>query len=254
MKLLLVSDTGFRELTDFLKIEGHTYKICTMKDCQSFIDKFIPDVTLLDWGEHSGDGLKKLRELKIQHPEIPVVAFTDNESEEVAVNAFRLGAKDYFRKPVNVLELQEVLKNLVKLRSIAMEKRFPHMTREGAMSQLFVSATTSMSPGILRSVSYMADNLSKRIDLDRLSRESGMGRYTLSRGFKKETGMSPMQFLVSMRIERAKKLLRESPLNVSVISREVGFKDLSNFIKYFKQLSGVTPTAYRKSVRNRLAL
>lgn len=247
----MISDTGFRELRDFLVIEGHKFTVSPLKTALTSLDNFLPDVTLLDWDTNTAEGLRTLRELKIKQPRIPIVVFTDTESEEVAVNAFRLGAKDYFRKPVNVMELREVLNNLLRLRSAAMEKRFPHVTREGVVSQLLVSATTSMSPAILHAVSYMADHLAERISLQKLSEESGLGKYSLCRGFKKETGMSPVQFLTSMRIERAKKLLRESPLSVSLISREVGFNDLSNFIKYFKQLTGFTPTAYRKGSRTR---
>lgn len=123
------------------------------------------------------------------------------------------------------------------------------MTREGAVSSLMVTATTTMSPKFLRVMSYMADNLSKDISLQDLSKEAGMSKFPLCRGFKKEVGMTPMQFLATMRIERAKKLLRESSLSVSLVALEVGFNDLSNFIKHFKRLTGDTPTAFKKSLK-----
>lgn len=248
MGLLLTSDIGFHELCNFLEIEGHRVKVCRLKDAPVVIEQYPVDVVLLDWGQKMAEGLQTLRELKVNHPEIPVIVLADSSSEETAIDAFRLGAKDYFRKPVNVLELQEVLKNLLKLRSTSRERRFPYLTRNGVVSSLLVTATTSMSPGILRVISHMAENLSNNISLKGLAREAGMSRYHLCRGFKKVMGMSLMQFLAAMRVERAKKLLRESSLSISMVALEVGFNDLSNFIKHFKKITGSTPTAYKKSL------
>jgi transcriptional regulator GlxA family with amidase domain len=61
--------------------------------------------------------------------------------------------------------------------------------------------------------------------------------------------MSPMHFLTTMRVEKAKKLLKDSALSVSVIALELGFKDIGNFIKNFKSVTGNTPTKYRKSIK-----
>jgi AraC-like DNA-binding protein len=52
-----------------------------------------------------------------------------------------------------------------------------------------------------------------------------------------------------MRVEKAKKLLKDSALSVSVIALELGFKDIGNFIKNFKSVTGNTPTRYRKSIK-----
>jgi transcriptional regulator GlxA family with amidase domain len=93
----------------------------------------------------------------------------------------------------------------------------------------------------------MADHMSSHISLKHLAREADMSKYSLCRNFKKETEMTPMQFLANMRVERAKKLLQESALSISMVSLEVGFNDLSNFIKNFKSIVGITPSEYKKS-------
>ncbi len=58
--------------------------------------------------------------------------------------------------------------------------------------------------------------------------------------------MNPMKFVTLLRIERAKELLKRNDFTVSLVANEVGFKDLSNFIRQFKKNTGVTPTMYRK--------
>lgn len=249
MNLLLICDTTFHELKNVLEGEGYSVSLCLLKDAFDVAKNRSVDLALIDWGDKSADGLKTLRDIKVKRPEIPVVVITDAGSEDVAVASFRLGAKDYFKKPINVLELKEALKNLVRLRGIALEKRFPHMSREESVSALLVTATTSMSPNILRVLSYMADNLSKQITLEKLAKEAGISKFSLCRNFQKEVQMSPMHFLTTMRVEKAKKLLKDSALSVSVIALELGFKDIGNFIKNFKSVTGSTPTKYRKSIK-----
>lgn len=248
MGLLLTSDIDFHELQSFLEEKGQEVRVCPLKDAPVVIDTLPVDVVILDWAQKITEGLKVLRELKVNRPEIPVIVLADDSSEQSVVDAFRLGAKDYFKKPVNVMEVQEVLRNLIKLRKTSRERRFPYLTREGVVSSLLVSATTSMSSNVLRVISYMSDHLSKQITLQELADQAGMSKYHLCRGFKKAMGMSPMQFLTAMRVERAKKLLEESSLNVTLIALEVGFNDLSNFIEHFKKIVGFTPTAYKKSL------
>jgi YesN/AraC family two-component response regulator len=249
MKILLISDTTFHELKKVLEGEGYSVNLCLIKDASDLIKNQSIDLVLIDWGDKSAEGLKTLRDIKVTRPEIPLVVITDSGSEDLAVASFRLGAKDYFKKPINVLELKEALKNLVRLRGIALEKRFPHMTREESVSALLVTATTSMSPNILRVLSYMADHLSQPITLDQLAKEAGISKFSLCRNFQKEVQMSPMHFLTTMRVEKAKKLLKDSALSVSVIALELGFKDIGNFIKNFKSVTGNTPTRYRKSIK-----
>lgn len=70
----------------------------------------------------------------------------------------------------------------------------------------------------------------------------------LSHYFKEQTDMNLNQYIASLRIQRAKELLSDTSLSLSVISEEVGYYNLNSFIRRFKQITGTTPGNYRKEV------
>ncbi|MBX7152153.1 AraC family transcriptional regulator [bacterium] len=90
---------------------------------------------------------------------------------------------------------------------------------------------------------YIADNYTETISLDELATLSGLSPFYLLRAFRKETGLPPYEFLINIRIERAKRLLiRRTP--IAVVAHSTGFADQSHFTRFFKRLTGVTPGQY----------
>ena len=92
---------------------------------------------------------------------------------------------------------------------------------------------------------YVGDNLAENLTLAEIAREVHMSPYHFSRMFKISTGLSPHQYIMRQRIERAKALLRNTDLPVGVIAREVGFASSSHFAQQFRRLVGVSPRSFR---------
>jgi len=82
------------------------------------------------------------------------------------------------------------------------------------------------------------------LDVPALAREAHASRAHFVRSFKKAFGETPHQYLLRRRIERAKELLRSTPLSVTEVSIEVGFRSLGSFSATFRQLVGEPPSAY----------
>jgi len=72
-----------------------------------------------------------------------------------------------------------------------------------------------------------------------------MSPYHFSRMFKLSTGLSPHQYVIRQRIERAKALLTNTDLPVGVVAQEVGFASPSHFAQQFRRLVGVSPRSFR---------
>ncbi len=85
--------------------------------------------------------------------------------------------------------------------------------------------------------------------LDELADKYHISKYYLSRLFKKNTGYSPIQYLMMCRLAVAKELLEETDKSISEVVWRSGFSDGSNFSRYFKARVGKTPEEYRKDKR-----
>lgn len=103
-----------------------------------------------------------------------------------------------------------------------------------------------LRPRQLRQVlDYIDAYLDKDIKLADLAQIIGMSQYHFSRLFKQSLGISPYQYLLHQRIERAKKLLKQTDRRITDIALDCGFNSHSHLSKQFQQLTGITPRAYR---------
>lgn len=96
-------------------------------------------------------------------------------------------------------------------------------------------------------IKYMDSNFAQPLTLDFLSDFAGVSKYYLSREFKKYTGFSPNDYLITLRVNKAKSLLTSTTLPAVKIAHEVGIYDSNNFTNLFKRKTGMTPIQYRNS-------
>ena len=93
---------------------------------------------------------------------------------------------------------------------------------------------------------HINSNYASHITLDALAADFNVSKFHLSREFKKYTGYSPNEYLISVRINRAKELLRRTGYSVGEISQLTGCGDVNHFIQLFKSREKTTPAAYRR--------
>lgn len=95
---------------------------------------------------------------------------------------------------------------------------------------------------------YIEEHLAEPIPLATLAQLAGLSAYHFCRTFKQSFGMPPHRYHTSRRIEHAKTLLAKSPSTVTDIGLSVGFSDTSSFTGVFRKTTGLTPTAFRRSL------
>lgn len=93
---------------------------------------------------------------------------------------------------------------------------------------------------------YIDTHYKEQLNLDTLAEQAHVNKYYMAHAFKKEYGISPIQYLSSRRIEESKYLLRETDLSLSQISRLLGFSSGSYFSQSFCKAVGMAPMEYRK--------
>jgi AraC family transcriptional regulator len=99
-----------------------------------------------------------------------------------------------------------------------------------------------------QAIAYMQAHLGENLSLNDIASELGMSQYYFCRLFKQSTGMSPHQYLIHQRVERAKYLLNQPERSIASIAVECGFANQSHFARYFRQCTGMNPKQFRKTV------
>lgn len=100
-----------------------------------------------------------------------------------------------------------------------------------------------------QAIRYMEANFFRDIKISALAKELGVTRSYFSSVFTGKTGLSPYEYLIDFRIEKAKTLLENSDLNISEIAYSVGFAGIERFSSMFRGRVGINPVAYRKQKR-----
>lgn len=96
---------------------------------------------------------------------------------------------------------------------------------------------------------YIDLHFKEPLTLEQLSGEAHMNKYYLSHAFKREYGVSPINYMISRRIEESKYLLAETDLSLSHIAQLLGFSSLSYFSQVFRRTQDISPMEYRQSTR-----
>ena len=107
-------------------------------------------------------------------------------------------------------------------------------------------APKSSGGAVDRLIAYINNHLASSLSLDALSARVHTSKYYLCREFRKKTGMTINDYIKSVRILRAKKLLETTTDSVSEIALSVGFINFSHFSSAFKDSCGMPPSVYRK--------
>jgi len=118
----------------------------------------------------------------------------------------------------------------------------------------YYSVAKPSNPGKMRELSnvinYINDNLSKKISRDKLIKVAGTPSGTFYKIFRQATGLSPVEYIIRLRISKAAEILTESHhIPITEVALETGFDDSAYFSKKFKEIMGIPPIIYQKNHR-----
>lgn len=99
---------------------------------------------------------------------------------------------------------------------------------------------------VFQAIEYINNHISEPLSIDSICATVFMSKYYFCRTFKKETGLSVMEYILSTRISLAQEMLLNGNLSISQISDRCGFSSLAYFCNIFKKKNGKTPLQYRR--------
>ncbi|GEM_PF-2314419 len=118
-----------------------------------------------------------------------------------------------------------------------------HLSQKKLLSD---SGKKGLTPKLLkRVVDYIEDSLSQRITIAELAAHANMSVYHFVRMFKVATGVTPHQYIIYQRMQRADQLLNQTDFSITQIGIEVGYDVAGNFSAAYKKYRGVSPKTYR---------
>ena len=200
------------------------------------IRKFQPQLIITDINMPGIDGLEMIKQAQIINPSVKFIFITAHDNFKYAHEAVKLHAFDYILKPFARRELVYTISRVVK-----------EITEDGSSKNISSSKTADIPMNIQRMIKYMENKLSDDINLEMLSDEFGISSSHISRSIKQYTGKSYNQFLIQLRIDKAKFLLTDPRLNISEISNMVGYRNYITFYKVFSRECGLSPSEFRKN-------
>jgi len=195
-----------------------------------------PDLVITDIQMPEMNGLELIQVAKERRLCDRFIILTGHDEFEYARQALRHQVIDYLLKPINKAELLDQLRNAANA-ILEENPRREEPTANHPQRSFHVET-------ILR---YIEQHYHRDLSLDQCSGLTGLHPNYISQLFKKEMGVSFVQYLQHFRIKKAKALLRkDKTLPVQVIGHQVGFENPQHFMKVFKRLVGCTPGAYRE--------
>ncbi len=244
-KILLVDDND--ELRSYLKLQlSESYAI---EEAENGViglrraQKSQPDLIISDVMMPEMDGYALCRAVKeddkLSH--IPVILLTAKASDESKLEGLETGADDYIFKPFSAETLRVRVRNLIASRR-EMRRRFSEQVTLGPSEIAVDSADAAFLQKVQEIIEkHLGDG---NFGVERLAEEMALSRRQLHRRVQSITQTSSLEFIRTMRLQRAAQLLEQKAGTVSEIAYQVGFQDVNYFSRLFKKAYGKTPSEY----------
>jgi signal transduction histidine kinase/ligand-binding sensor domain-containing protein/DNA-binding response OmpR family regulator len=244
-KILLIEDNP--ELLDYLKNNfNRSFKVVTARDGLEGWGKVqlhLPDLVISDVMMPEMNGLELCRLIKSSpgYSFIPILLLTARTASIYEIEGIETGADDYITKPFDIRLLNAKVNNLLQNR-VKIKEYYRNVI---SLKEIKPESSNSDEMFVNRMIEVVEGNLeNKDFGVLVLAQELAMSKSSLFKRVKDITGSSPVDFIRSVRIRKAAKLLLNGHLNVNEVAVQVGISDLKYFREQFRKHYGTTPTEY----------
>lgn len=243
LRVVVAEDEPFILNSITRKVEaakGNFTVVSTAQDGQSALETVrlcCPDVLITDIHMPIMDGLSLIKTVSAKYPNIVSIIISGYDDFKYAQLAIKYGVRDYLLKPIKKEQLNDTLLN-IRINAEARNSSLPAGSEAGS--------TLSSKEMAYLVETYMKENYRSEINLDQIAQKFNFNASYLSKIFTRYIGENPSKYLISLRINEAKRLLINSEsLSVKEVGEQVGYSDQYHFSHIFKLVSGKSPTAFR---------
>ena len=202
-----------------------------------------PDLIVSDVMMPRMNGTDMCRRIKenIETSHIPVILLTAWSTDDGRTEGYKAGADAYIAKPFDMEVLLARISNLLEKQ----EKRKQDFSHSISLDPKTVTDSTPDEAFLNEVIGHIEKNIdNSEYTIDSLAEDVVMSRMSFYRKMKSLTGQTPADFIRTVRLKTAAKLLKEGNCNVSEACYRTGFASPQNFSKHFKEMFGVLPSQY----------
>ena len=202
-----------------------------------------PDLIVSDVMMPRMSGTDMCRRIKenIETSHIPIILLTAWSTDEGRAAGYKVGADAYIAKPFDMEVLLARISNLLEKQ----EKRQRDFSHSISLDPKTVTDSSPDEDFLKEVIACIEKNIdNSEYTIDSLSTDVVMSRMSLYRKMKSLTGQTPADFIRTVRLKTAAKLLKEEKCTVSEACYRTGFASPQNFAKHFKEMFGVLPSQY----------
>lgn len=208
------------------------YTARNLKDAKNILEEYNISIMLCDIEMPGGSGLELTKWVREQKIELEIIYLTGYAKFNYAMAALKMGVVDYLLKPIEQNKLMEALEKAVK--------KLPNVPEETSLNAERI---------VNCAMEYIKNNCDKEITRSKLSEMFYIHQDYFSHIFKEKTGYSFIEYLIKIRMDKAKTILSRTDLPLTNVAVAVGYSNTAHFGKHFKRETGMTPREYRKKVR-----
>ncbi|MFT4022769.1 MAG: two-component regulator propeller domain-containing protein [Flavihumibacter sp.] len=207
-----------------------------------------PDLVVSDISMPGMDGLELCRKIKTDDRtrHMPVILLTALADEKQQLLALETGPNDYLTKPFNFEILLSRMKNLIQFQ----EQVKQTYQKQVAASPAAIDSEITEDDFVRRVLAIVEANMGNPdFSVDQLRQELLLSRTSMYKKMLGLTGKTPIEFIRSIRLQRAAQLLEKTSYNVTEIAYMVGFNNPKYFARYFREEFGVLPSLFQSATR-----
>jgi len=239
------------DLRDFIKNKLFANYNCYVagngQEGYELIAQIIPDVVISDVKIAKMDGYELCQKMKgnIETCHIPIILLIANKSIDQIVEGFENGADAYVQKPFEMSIIKAQISGLIRNRKLVSGRQMNQKT----LIDFPIKSLTRDDKFMLDLRRLLEENLSEpNFNVKKLSDDLNLSATHLYRKLIALTGLSPVEFIRSFKLQKASAMINNTCLSIKEIGYAVGFNNLSYFVKCFRMQYRFTPSAYRQKV------
>lgn len=242
-KMLPWKEIGMEIVADARNGRDALDKLYEMKDSG------FPDVIIIDIKMHVMDGIELTKRLKEEYPRLPIIVLSNHEDYSNVRLAMKYGAMDYILKAgLSPVQMKDYLLKLDEdLKQEKTNETFPFLEKDEVDE-----GKEGANENLKQVIEYINSHfVEKDVTLAFLANKFFIQKNYLCTIFKQEMNTTVTDYIVNLRMKKAKNLMRTTNLSIMQIAEKVSYTDLSYFNRLFKKENGMSPREYINLIREK---